>query len=128
MTEIQTAAQTWQKLIEYIENTKDFVLEQAPDVIQQVLKYEKTSSYLTATLMLLLLCAALITGYYFWRHPALDKYGSREFGSIFGLLVPCIATPMLFIQLCCSVDRLVKIYVAPKYFLIGLIQEINSLQ
>jgi hypothetical protein len=126
MTETQTSSQIWQKLIEHIENTKDFVLEQAPDIIQQALKYEKISSYLTAALMLLLLCAAISIGYYFWKYPSLDKYGSRELGSFLGIFIPCIASPLFLVQFCYSIDKLVKIYLAPKYFLINLIMSMKN--
>jgi uncharacterized membrane protein YhdT len=114
-----------QKLLEYLQNTEEFVLDQVPEVIQQVLKYEKISSYLSAGLMILLLSIAICIGFYFWRHPTLDKYGSREFLS-FMPIVSCIAIPILFVQLCYSVDKLVKIYIAPKYFLISLISSLRK--
>ena len=118
--------QILQKLLEYLQNTEDFVLEQVPELVQQALKYEKISSYLNSGLMILLLNIAIYLGYYFWKHPVLDKYGSREFGSILCTLIPCIASLLFFIQLCYSVDTLIKIYIAPKYFLICLILDMKN--
>jgi hypothetical protein len=125
--ENQTKVEIWRKLIEQIENTKDFVLEQTPEVIQQVLRYEKVSSYLTAALMALLLCAAMCVGYYFWKHPKLDVHGSWELVTYLGIIGPCMTFLPVFAQLCCSIDQLVKIYTAPKYFLIQLIVSLNKL-
>lgn len=113
--------QVWYELIEHIENTKDFVLEQAPDIIQQALKYERFSASFNAGVMAILLAASLGTAYYFWKHPTLDKYDSRDFLSVFGVFIPLIAAVPFFAQLYISIDNLIKINIAPKYFLINLI-------
>ncbi|MBX9744356.1 MAG: hypothetical protein K2X08_04000 [Chlamydiales bacterium] len=42
--------QILQKLLEYLQSTEDFIMEQIPDIVLQALKYEKISSYLSATL------------------------------------------------------------------------------
>lgn len=118
--------QILQKLIEYIEDTKDFILEQAPEVVQQILQYEKTSAYATSLLMLGLLASAVSLGYHFWKHPMLDKYGSREFLSFMVPIISLIVIAPLFVQLCTSVDKLIKIYIAPKYFLIELLMSIQK--
>lgn len=122
----QAKEQMIQKLIEYMESSKDFLLEQSPELIQQALRYEKASAYFSSALMAILLCAAVSIGYYFWKNPTLDKYGSREMGSFLGAFIPLIITPMFFVQLCYSVDKLLKLYIAPKYFLITLISSFRS--
>lgn len=119
--QITTKDQLWQTLIEHIENSKDFMLEQAPDFIQEALKYEKVSAFINAGIMAILFTTALGVAYYFWKYPTLDKYGSREFLSVFGVFIPLIFVVPTVAQLCISIDKLVKIYVAPKYFLINLI-------
>ena len=48
----------WQKLLEYMEASKDFVLEQTPEVLQQALRYEKTMALLSMLLM-----TGLLAGY-----------------------------------------------------------------
>lgn len=113
--------QILQKLLDYLESTHDLVLEQVPEVILQALRYEKVSSYATAGLMLGLLAAAISLGYRFWKHPDLDRHGSRETLSFMVPMVSMIALPLFFVQLCMSVDKLIKIYLAPKYFLIQLL-------
>ena len=109
-----------QKFIDYMENTKDFVLEQAPDVIQQVFRYEKISTIVSSITVGILLLIALSVAYYFWKYPTLDKYESRDLSSTFGVFFPLVAVIPLFIQLCYSIDKLIRIGVAPKYFLLQL--------
>src|ERR1700688_4041455 len=122
----QAKEQMIQKLIEYMESSKDFLLEQSPELIQQALKYEKVSAYFSATLMVVLLSVAVPVGYYFFKNPTLDKYGFREIGSFLGAFISFIITPIFFVQLCYSVDKLLKIYISPKYFLIQLLMKIND--
>lgn len=118
--------QILQKLLEYLQNTEDFVMEQIPDIVLQALKYEKISSYLSASLMMVLLTIAIVVCYYFWKHPTLDKYASRDVVSFLGVLIPGIISPILFVQLCSSIDKLVKIQLAPKYFLVQLLAQMKS--
>lgn len=109
-----------QKILDYLEQTEDFVLEQAPDVILQVLRYERITSILGAIFLCVLFFVALIAGYYFWKYPTVDKYGSRETSSVMGVMIPCVFLPFLLIQVCLTVDKLIKLYTAPKFFLIEL--------
>jgi small-conductance mechanosensitive channel len=110
-----------EKILEYLNETQDFVLEQLPQVIQQALRYEKVAAFVLATLMLVLLTLAIFVFYYSLQHPGLDKYGSRSTASVLGMFLPGALSAFLFIQFCVSADRLIKIYLAPKYFLIQLI-------
>lgn len=118
--------QVWQKLIEYMESTGDFLLEQAPDLIQQVLRYEKIAALVSTITAVTLLAIALSFAYYFWNYPGLDKHGSRDFPSILGLMLPLAAFLPLLILLMCSVDKIIKICVAPKFFLIELFLKISK--
>jgi hypothetical protein len=124
--EDQIKTQIWEKLFGYVEDTKDFVLEQAPEIVQQVLQYEKTSAYLTSFLMLGLMAVAISFGYHFWKYPTLDKYGSREFLSFMVPIISLMVIAPLFIQFCIDIDKLMKIYIAPKYFLIELLLSVRG--
>ena len=125
-TQVSVKDQVWKTLLEYMQSTKDFVLEQAPDVIRQALQYEKISTYVGAALVTLSLTAVIFIAYYFWKHPVLDKYGSREFGSFLGVLIPLCVTPLLVGQFFFLIDKLIKIHIAPKYFLINLIINLKN--
>lgn len=110
----------WKKLAEHLEGTKEFVMEQAPDVIQQALRYEKIAARNSAIFMIGVVVVALGVAYYFGKHPSLDKYGSRDLFSSIGIFIPLVLTiPSLF-QIYSSIDRSIKISVAPKYFLTEL--------
>ncbi len=124
--ENQVKDQIFQKLLQYLQKTEDFALEQSPEIIKQVLKYEKINSFITACLMVALLTGALSIAWYFWKYPTLEKWGGRDLGSIFGLILPLCISPMFFIQLCYSVDTLIKMYISPKYFLISLIMSMDK--
>ncbi len=54
------------KVIEWMESTEGFVVEQAPDVVQQLLDY----SFYRSIIWLLLICACLLAlnlGCFYWR-------------------------------------------------------------
>ena len=121
-----TSNQMLDTLLSYMENTKDFVLEQAPDVIKQALKYETISSYIDAIFMFILLTAALCIAYYIWKNPNIDKYGSWATSSVVPFAASLILSPFFVLALCCAIDKIVKIHVAPKYFLINLIMNMKK--
>lgn len=108
------------KLVEYLQNSQDFMLEQMPEIIRQALTYEKMSAYFTAGLMLLLFVIGVSTAIYIWKRPKLESDGRWSGPSIFALLVSLMFSPMFFVTLCINIDKLLKIYIAPKYYLIQL--------
>lgn len=115
-----------EKLLEYLNETQDFVLEQVPQVIQQAIRYEKISAILIGSLMLLLLLVAGFVFFHAWRYPNFDSHGSRATSSVASMLISGMPSPILFVQLCYSIDRLIKIYLAPKYFLIQLFMDMKN--
>ena len=118
--------QITEKLMQYLKNSEDFLLEQAPDVIRQALKYETISAYVTSSLMLCFLILSCVVWIYNWKNPALDKHGSREIHSFMLIFIPLMSAPMFFVQLCSSIDDLIKIYTAPKYYLIQLVLSLKN--
>ena len=117
---VKMKEQIVQTILEYLERTEDFLLEQAPEVILQALRYEQIVSVLGAVLFLLLVLGTVVVGYHFWANPKFDQHGSRDFISSIGVMVPCIVSPLLAVQLCVFGDKLIKIYFAPKFFLLQL--------
>lgn len=109
-----------QKIVEYIEGTKDFLLEQTPEVVQQAVRFEKISAITIAVLMFILLLAAIACFMYFWKNPVLDKYDSRDMVSFLGMLLPGCICPLFFISLCYKIEILMKICISPKYFIIEI--------
>jgi hypothetical protein len=114
------------KLVEYIEGTKDFVLEQAPEILKEALRYEYLSSLFISISSGVLLVLALSVFYYAFCHPMVDKYGDRSFGSGMTMIVSAFVAVMVSGTLCISIDKIIKINVAPKYFLLTLLLKINQ--
>ena len=112
--------QVWQQLVEYLQKVEDFGSEQLPELIVQVLRYERitaiTTTVVTATLLALVICI----GYLYWKNPKRDQYGSRPLESVFGIMFPAIFATLLLGVLGTSVNTLIKVYAAPKYFLLQL--------
>ena len=110
----------YHKLLQYLEKTEDFLLEQSPQIMQEALRYHKVSN----TLMLIVIFIAFIflTGFwiYLWKNPEYDKYESYTCFYVMKAWFSIIfVIPLWGIGLSC-IDTLLKIYLSPKYFLIGL--------
>ncbi len=112
-----------QKLIDYLEGTHDFLLEQAPEVIQQVLRYETISSITCCIFLVASLVVVTAIMYYNWKHPVLDTYKSRTPSNVLGLFLPAVLLAGLFPSAVFTVNKLIMLWVAPKYFLIQLLVE-----
>ena len=115
-----------QKLLEYLENSHDFILDEMPEVIQQALTYERLSALFTAVLMFVLIITACTVFYYCWMNPSLDKYGSRNMSNVMGMVIPGSFMGLFTVTFCSSFDKLLKIYIAPKYYLIQLFVDIKN--
>jgi len=115
-----------EKLLEYLQGTEDFILEHAPDTIMQIFKYEKISTIYQIAILFILVISLSISGIYFYKNPYLDKYGHRELPSILIPMFCGIGCPILFLQLCIFTDKLIKIYVAPKYFLLQMVLNLKA--
>jgi hypothetical protein len=109
-----------QKIQEYLQNMDDFLIEKAPEVVRQALRYEKMSTWAHFVAVSLIIGALLWIVYCCWMYPKLDKYGSRETECVLGMFIPWAVLPLLLIDSWYCIDRLIKIYTAPKYFLLQL--------
>ena len=107
------------KLIEYIEGTKDFILEQAPDIIQQILEYDTKSTILWLCLACIVaLCgAALCVHGYFSTQSTFEKPY---------LIFAYMLTPFAIIAIFACCDNLIKIKIAPKYYVLEKIIKIGE--
>ena len=97
---------------------KDFALEQAPDVIQQLIKYKifETVSFCVLSAYLLVACIIIITyplksGKQLFEHS--DPTG---WGALF--LFACGAGALSFLFLISKILFLLKLIIAPKVYLI----------
>lgn len=115
-----------QQLYDYLKSSEDFVLDQVPLIVQEALKYEKISTYWSIFLMIFLISLCIIVGCYFLKNPFFDAYGSRTLGSVYGCGIPFFLIPLFFMQLCVSLDKILKIYIAPKYYLLQLLSNLKD--
>ena len=109
-----------QKLIEYLDQSKDFMLQECPEVIQQALRYHYISNLMGCIFSFLGIIVYALVCFYFYKNPTRDKYDSRPMHHSFIFFL----SPMFFFMFtfslfnCC--DHLIKITYAPKYYLIHL--------
>lgn len=112
--------QILQKLIEYLQSTQDFVLQQTPEVIQQALRYHYLSNLIGCIICSFLIIFLIILFYYTYMNPTNDKYDNRDMLSF----MICVMSPIFTLISCISLfhysDNLIKISCAPKYFLLEL--------
>lgn len=115
-----------QKILSYIEGTKDFVLEQLPDVIQQALKYEKICAILWIALLSVFIPCLIIFACYSYKHPVIDKYGSLDTFSCVKIVLPCFFLIPSVIGYFGNIFTLLKICIAPKYYLISFVLKMKG--
>lgn len=101
--------QTLQKLITGIESGGQFILDQAPDVIQQMIAYELLWSYIIAGSLLLISIVSLII------HFITEDI---DYSMISGIIFFCL-TPALYVP----IKTITKIKVAPKVFILDKIND-----
>lgn len=118
--------QILEKLLFYLQNTGDFILEQAPDVVQQALRYEKISAYFSSAVLFALLTIALCVGIYNLKNPKLTKYDDWQFQTLISVVIPAMALAPLLFGLYAEIDKIIKLTIAPKYYLIQLFMNLKG--
>lgn len=113
--------QVIEKLLEYMQRSEDFLLEQVPDVLQQALRYQIISNWVGAIVTGLLAIVAVVVACYFWRNPKLDEYGSWTMDTLFFVMVPLLLLLPLAATCYGAIDNLIKLYMAPKYYLVQML-------
>lgn len=107
------------KMFEYIDSSKDFMLEQAPEVFQQIIRYEYISSICgVVTCSILLICAG-ITLFTWLKNPNVDRFDYWTDGTFAVVLISATVVVITGIGLIVNVSDLIKINVAPKYYIIS---------
>lgn len=105
-----------QKLIDYIDKSKDFVLEQAPDVIREILAYHLWEN-IVSLIFLTFFAAAFIVASIILYHKMKDF-------SIWWLPL-CLIFTLVGGFINCITD-LIAIKISPKYFVIHQLVKLNK--
>ena len=110
-----------EKALDYLKETQEFVIDQAPEVIIQILRYEKISCIFGLIFSCIGIFLLLSFAFYCIFFPKLDNNGYRDCISVMGCFIPFALITPLFVSAITLTDRLLKIYISPKYFLIDLL-------
>ena len=102
-----------QEGLNILKGTKAFVIDQAPDFIQQVLAWQLASNAFTLVVVVVILLAAIYANKKWWDYTG--KEGIED-ARMFMLLNLFLLIP-LGVAHCCALD-LLKIHFAPKVFLL----------
>lgn len=105
------------KIIEYLDQTRDFVLEQAPELCRQIMRFDKIAAYLGSIVLLIIAGIAI----YFSIKFAGQHYERSYERPVFHMPVwfaTIIFIPIAFFQICSNISDLIQMEVAPKYYLL----------
>lgn len=117
------------EIVEYLKISKEFIIEQAPDLIIQTLKYKTYSCYFSIIFFSILFMCSSFSFYYFINHPVYEELRSYQTipdisaKTFMGRIMSGFILFLSFISLLTCADQLVKIKISPKYFLIELFME-----
>lgn len=106
------------KIIEYMESSKDFIVEQAPDIIQQMLKYETFNNIFGLIIAVIILFVSIGVFIYGKYSNKTDKiyFNVYNYVSIW-LFIAAFAISAF------AINNLVKIKISPKYFVIEKLKD-----
>jgi hypothetical protein len=107
------------QIINQVKNTGDFVIEQMPDVVQQILTYQY---YSTLCFLIFGIVLLLISLFSFYKVRQLDK---KSLGNpdvipyiIAFLMIGIMSGLVGIFNVCDNIDPLIKLTFAPKIYLI----------
>lgn len=112
------------KIFQYLESSKEFVLSEAPSLAQETLRYHWSLNLISLFASLLVAFSLLSFSIWVYRNPTLESYGARDLFSVFGVVFPSLFSIVAFIICFDSARAFIKIYLAPKLFLIHCFSEI----
>lgn len=106
------------KAIEYLEKSETFLLQECPEIIQQTLKYATWTTCLNVVFssIIFLICICLFI--YTYKNQGVDRHGSPDLITILTLFLSAFVPLPLFAHIFSEADRLMKIIIAPKLFLL----------
>ena len=109
------------KLLQYLEQTENFVAEQAPDIIQQFLSFQAWEAkmyFVIWTVVTITLIIAVLLGV-FW----MIKKRAESFDVFMTLLTTSALVSVVSIGIWCNLAKLKKIELAPKVVALEYVRE-----
>lgn len=114
-----------ENLLNYMNETKDFVLNQSPELIGEIISYHKAINFSCIGIFLPIFLICLGIFYYYLKYPKLEKYGITC-ETYVSLLVSSFFCLLTFIFLLESFRDLIGIYFSPKYFIIKMVLKMKG--
>ncbi len=115
-----------ESLLTYLQKTENFLSEEIPLILIEILKYEKISSIFCILTSTFIICMGILLFFYSFKNPCFDKYEHRHIGSILGMWMSAIFVFLPLSSLYISIDKLICINVTPKYFLIKMLLSMHK--
>jgi len=119
-----------EKLISYLESTENFVYEQAPDFIQQLLAYEKLSSIVGTFISGIVMFFCIFLAIYHIYNPEFEvreyNSGNRTLLSQMLCFMPLLLAIPFFGQFLQCVANWIKMSIAPKVFLLEYMMKLKG--
>lgn len=115
-------------VVETLEKSTDFVIEQAPIAVQQLMAWHVASSLMTIGIMLAVILASIMVPYFLWKKwnkAGIELY-EYEYEDTFDILkwVAIIIGGIALLVIAKQAYILVKISTAPSIVLIEYIQKV----
>lgn len=116
------SVEAFKLLLNNITNMKDFVIEQAPDICKQILVFGFASNIVYITLCVLFIATSLYVIKHIIKNVNIKDFDN--FGILFFVIVLFIFSTVCFGIMIKDILELLKIYYAPKLYLIDYIMHV----
>lgn len=105
------------ELLQSVNDIKDFTIEQAPDVVQQLLTYSLVSSLLYVVVNSIIIVLAYMSATK-WSDQAPDLYGDWSMSKVLSYSLGSVAGAIALAGMFVNVVKICKITLAPKLFVL----------
>ena len=109
------------KLIEYIDSTKDWVLETAPEIFQQIVTYGFWKSLILSALFFSIGLACVFLIRFCYKAPK-DQWNMMQDRYVALSLISGVIALIFFVGFLCNIETFIKATVAPKLYIIDYLR------
>ena len=116
--------QNLNEFLQYLKDAVEFGKEQAPDVVRQLITYERAFAWFFGVISLALLISAIVVAYRLARKCKADEYYSRDHEGAFcvSLIYSIVGGLFGSVFSCINASMLIKLYAAPKVYILEYIR------
>lgn len=115
-----------QKALEYVQKTEDFMLDQAPEVFEEIIYFNMVKHSLFSIISLVIIAIAIYVIHKIWTGGKIYEFGivndkDKGFVSIFITLIVLVPSSALFFV---QVTSALKAWLAPRLYIIEYLKNI----